>query len=289
LTGDSGHDVDHFNPLAVGISAADRVVLVSKSYTHEALSEVGGFGLHQHLAARGEALSGIRNGIDIGLWNPADDPWLPVNFDHRDLAGKEICRKELLRFAGLEDDRGPVIGMVARLVHQKGVDLALNVVPFLESLSARMVLMGSGSPALAAQAQAVADQFPDRFLAITEYDEALAHLIVAGSDLFLMPSRFEPCGLTQMQAMTCGTIPVVNGVGGLRDTVVDTDSNPRAGTGFVARQPTSLDLLDALHRAAKGWGNPRRRAAVQRRGMTSDWSWAKPAKRYNELYRQLCR
>jgi len=276
-----------FNPLAGGISLADRVVLVSESYRKEAVGERGGFGLHKRLAAKGEDLSGIRNGIDLGLWNPADDGRLPVNFDFGDLSGKEICRKELLRTVGLEGDRGPVIGMVARLAHQKGIDLALEMVPFLESLSARMILMGSGSPALAASAKAMADRFPQQFVARCEYDEATAHLIIGGSDLLLMPSRFEPCGLTQLQAMTCGTIPVVTAVGGLRDTVIDTDAHPRRGSGFVAAAANPLDILNAVHRACRGWSNPRRRAAVQRRGMTADWSWAKPAHSYVELYRGL--
>ncbi len=274
-----------FNALAGGLSSADRVVMVSESYRDEAMSEAGGFGLHRQLIDRGEQVSGIRNGIDLGLWHPADDMRLPVGFHHGDLSGKEICRKELLLAADLEADRGPVIGMVARLVNQKGIDLALDMVPFLDSLSARMVLMGSGSPALADDVREVAELYPDHFAGFCHYDESMAHLIVGGSDLLLMPSRFEPCGLTQLQAMTCGTIPVVTAVGGLRDTVVDTDACPRRGSGFVAGRATSLDLLNALHRACRGWSNPRRRAAVQRRGMTADWSWSKPARQYLELYR----
>jgi starch synthase len=273
-----------FNPLAGGISLADRVVMVSKSYATEVLSEAGGCGLHHRLMARGDDLGGIRNGIDLGLWHPADDPMLPANFSHGDLAGKEACRLELLGRAGLSADRGPVIGMVARFVQQKGIDLALELVPYLESIRARFVLMGSGSAAITAHAREVAHRYPDHFTVFPGYDEAQAHLIVGGSDLFLVPSRFEPCGLTQMQAMTCGTIPVVTNVGGLRDTVIDTDRNPKTGTGFVAAQPTALALIDAVHRAARGWSNPRRRAAVQRRGMTADWSWAKPAKQYVGLY-----
>lgn len=276
-----------FNPLAGAISLADRVVTVSESYASEVVVESSGCGLHGHLVDRGTDLSGIRNGIDLGLWNPADDPLLPFSFDNRDLSGKELCRKELLRRVGLESERGPVLGMVARMVHQKGVDLALDIVPFLVSLPARFVMTGSGSPTLTAMAEQMAQRYPEIFAFVPGYDEEFAHLVVAGSDLFLVPSRFEPCGLTQMQAMACATIPVVTNVGGLRDTVRDTDLNPRSGNGFVAGEPSAASLIDAVHRGVRGWSRPRRRAAVQRRGMTADWSWAEPASQYRQLYESV--
>lgn len=276
-----------YNALAGGVSLADSVVMVSESYAAESISEAGGFGLHERLDARGPDLSGIRNGIDLGLWHPNEDPLLPSTFDHADLAGKDICRKELLHLADLADTKGPVIGLVARLVHQKGVDLALELAPFLDKMGARLVLIGSGSPEIAQHARRTATAYPDLVHAFDEYDERLAHLVVAGSDLLLVPSRFEPCGLTQMQAMTCGTIPVVTNVGGLRDTVTDTDLRPRSGTGYVAAEPTAMAMLDAVHRAVRGWSNPRRRAAIQRRGMTADWSWAEPARRYESIYNDI--
>ncbi len=274
-----------YNALAGGISLADRVVLVSESFATEAMNDGGGFGLHHRLASRGEAVSGIRNGIDLGLWHPEEDPHIPFSFSYGDLVGKEICRKELLREADLELDRGPVIGLVARFVHQKGIDLALELAPYLDRLPAALVMMGSGNLDLMRSARAVARRHPDRVHVFEGYDEDLAHLLVAGSDLLLVPSRFEPCGLTQMQAMTCGTIPVVTDVGGLRDTVVDADVNSRAGTGFVAAEPTALAVLDAIHRATRCWSNSRRRDTLQRHGMTADWSWADPAQRYLEIYR----
>lgn len=277
----------HFNALAGGISLADRVVLVSESYAAEALREEGGLGLNQRLQARGDNLIGIRNGIDLGLWHPNEDPLLPATFDHVDLSGKEVCRKHLLHLSGLSETKGPVIGLVARFVHQKGVDLALELAPFLDKMGGRLVLIGSGSPTILEHARQTATKFPDHVFAFDEYDEELAHLVVAGSDLLLVPSRFEPCGLTQMQAMTCGTIPVVTDVGGLRDTVTDTDLRPRSGTGYVACEPTALSMLDAVHRAVRGWSNPRRRISIQRRGMTADWSWAAPAQRYESIYEEI--
>ena len=276
-----------YNALAGGISLADKVVMVSQSYAAEAVRPATGFGLHERLIARGDDLVGIRNGIDLGLWHPSTDPLLPYNYDQADLSGKELCRKELLSLTELAEDKGPVLGVVARLDHQKGIDLALSMAPFLENLHARLVVIGSGSIDLARLARLTQTRFPDRVHVFDGYDERLAHLVVSGSDLLMVPSRFEPCGLTQMQAMTCGTIPVVTDVGGLRDTVLDIDANRRAGTGYVARDATSISLLDALHRAIRGWSNPRRRAAIQRRGMNADWSWAKPARRHMDLYEEL--
>ena len=276
-----------FNPLAGGVSLADKVIMVSQSYAEEAVLPETGFGLHNRLIARGDDLIGIRNGIDVGLWHPSTDPLLPYNYDLQDLSGKELCRKELLHGTDLADDKGPVLGLVARLDHQKGIDLALSLAPYLENLHARLVIMGSGSPELARLAERTQARFPDRVHVFDGYDERLAHLVVAGSDMLLVPSRFEPCGLTQMQAMTCGTIPVVTDVGGLRDTVLDTDANRRAGTGYVAKHATSMSLLDTVHRAVRGWSNSRRRTAIQRRGMTADWSWATPARRHMEIYEEL--
>lgn len=273
-----------FNPLAGGISLADRVVLVSESYASEAVHAEGGFGLHHRLAARGDDVVGIRNGIDLGLWHPREDPLLPYPFDYGDLAGKEICRKQLLVEADLEAERGPIIGLVARFVHQKGIDLALDLAQFLDRLPATLIMIGSGSPDIMRLSRRVAARFPNRMHVFDEYDETLAHLVVSGSDLLLIPSRFEPCGLTQMQAMTCGTIPVVTNVGGLRDTVVDADGDKRLGTGFVAESPTALALLDAVHRAVRCWTSSRRRDTLQRHGMTADWSWAEPARRYVDVF-----
>ena len=281
------HEQGSYNPLAGGMSIADRIVMVSRTYAREALRVDGGFGLHHRLVARGDDLSGIRNGIDPGLWDPAEDPLLPANFSADDLGGKELCRKELSARAELPVGKGPIIGVVARFVHQKGIDLALDLAPYLGGVPAQLVIIGSGSPELTRHAQDIADTYPNVVSVFPGYDERLAHLVVAGSDLLLVPSRFEPCGLTQMQAMSCGTIPVVTDVGGLRDTVIDTDKTPRAGTGFVADSPTPLSLLDAIHRAARGWGNPRRRTAVQRRGMTADWSWVIPSQSYIALYEEL--
>lgn len=278
---------DHVNLLAGAIRLADRVVAVSDNYAREIVRPEHGQGLHELLAAKGDDLVGIRNGIDTARWDPAHDDHLLATYGAGDLSGKELCTKELRRFAGFEGSRGPVVGLVARFVHQKGVDLALELAPFLANLPAHLVLLGAGEPHLTAQAERVELAHPHRVWFARGYDDALAHQVIAGSDLLLVPSRFEPCGLTQMEALAYGTIPVVTDVGGLHDTVTDADADPRGGTGFVAARPEPLDLLDALHRAVRAWNHPRRRRGIQQRGMTTDWSWRHPAAATLDLYRGL--
>lgn len=276
------------NPLAGAIRLADAIVAVSPTYAGEILTPALGEGLHGELAARADALVGIRNGIDTARWCPATDELLPANFTAKDLSGREICQKELRRMFGLEPNDGPLVGLVARLTAQKGVDLALGLAPLLETLPAQLVIIGDGDPALAAQARAVAERHPGT-VAVGAYSDYAAHLVAGGADLMLVPSRFEPCGLTQMEAMAYGAIPVVTGVGGLADTVVDADRCPTSGTGFVAASAEPAPLIDALHRAHRAWRSNRRRVAIQRRGMTADWSWRKPAQAYAELYEALAR
>jgi starch synthase len=290
VLGDRAGSFEHrgrVNPLAAAIRLCDHVVTVSPGYAREIVTEEHGCGLEGELAHRGDRLVGIRNGLDSKLWDPAEDSYLPVNYTATDLAGKAICRKQLAREVDLEDGPAPIIGMVSRFVSQKGIDLLLELIPFLDTLPAQLVLHGNGEAALLDAAQRAAAAAPDKVRMVAGYDEAFAHLVVAGSDLLCVPSRFEPCGLTQMQAMTCGTIPVVTRVGGLADTVVDIDADPERGNGFVADRPSAPALLDAIHRAGRGWRNTWRRGALQRRGMATDWSWQGPGARYLALYERV--
>ncbi|MCC6438918.1 MAG: glycogen/starch synthase [Acidimicrobiales bacterium] len=279
------HDGD-CNPMAGAIRLADRVVAVSPNYALEIQRAEHGEGLDPLLAARSATVVGIRNGIDTGRWNPATDELLPANYSSRELHGREVCNKELRRVTGFDSDDQPVIGVVARLVEQKGIDVAVACAPLLGAMPARMVLVGDGDPALRALAEQAASQYADRFF-VAPYSDALAHLVVAGSDVMLVPSRFEPCGLTQMESMAYGTVPVVTGVGGLRDTVIDADACPGRGNGFVADVVDPMHLVDALHRALRASRNKRRWQAIQRRGMTADWSWEHPAADHVALYRDL--
>lgn len=274
------------NPLSGAIALADSVVAVSPHYAEEIRHPEHGAGLHEALRARGSRVVGIRNGIDQS-WDPADDPHLPAPFSADDLGPKVRSRRAILAEIGWPAERSPLVAMVTRLTWQKGVDLALDIVEHLEHVPARLVILGSGERDLADRARWVAAAHPRRVHFVEGFDEANAHRIFAGADLLLMPSRFEPCGLAQMQAMTYGTIPIVTDVGGLHDTVTDDDAKPGAGTGFIAPSPTPVALVDAVHRAVRAWRVPSRRKAIQVRGMTHDWSWTSPTARHIALYESL--
>jgi starch synthase len=274
------------NPLSGAIALADRIVAVSPNFATEVVTAEGGFGLDEALRNRGTDLVGIRNGIDTDVWDPASDPLLPAHYDGDDPSGRTVSRSVLIERFGLADDTVPLAAVVTRLTHQKGIDLLVPLVPLLSQIPMRLVLLGSGDAALAAQLHDLAAAHPDSFRFVEGYDESLSHLLFAGADLYVMPSRFEPCGLTQMQAMRYGAVPVVTATGGLVDTVVDADAD-RAGTGFVAGRIMSEDLLAALFRAARRLRDRRRTVTLRRRIMAIDWSWRSPAADYLRLYEEL--
>ena len=276
---------DAVNSLAGAIKVADRVVAVSPNYAREITTEAAGMGLEGVLADRGHDLRGILNGIDTRAWNPATDVHAP-QYDLTNLAGKVAARTRLLDLVGWSDTDEPLIVMVTRLVDQKGVDLAFEAARFLEGMRARMLVLGSGEPGLGLWGHELGRTQPERFWFFNGYDAPLSHLLFAGGDLLLMPSRFEPCGLAQMQAMSYGTIPIVTPVGGLVDTVLDADLH-RDGNGFVAASLDESGTVDAIHRGLRAWRHAGRRKAIQRRGMTPDWSWAGPAGQFVDLYHEL--
>ncbi|HUF99503.1 MAG TPA: glycogen/starch synthase [Ilumatobacter sp.] len=280
---------DVCNPLVGGIRLADSIVAVSPTYSREIVTAAEGQGHEQELAARGDALVGILNGIDVAQWNPATDRLIASRYHVGTVArGKKACRSVLLERVALPDvDGEPVIGVVSRLVDQKGIDLLVECLPFVEHLRARVVVLGSGDRWLADALRGAAATWPDRVAFVDGYDGELAHQIFAGADLFVMPSRFEPCGLAQMQAMAYGTLPVVTDVGGLHDTVIDADDHPATGTGIVMTSVSSAALADALHRGVALWRDRSRRVTARTNGMTKDWSWKVPAAQHIDLYRQL--
>ena len=276
---------DGINSLAGAIRAAWMVTTVSPTYVAEILTEADGMGLHTRLAERTSDLVGIRNGIDVRTWDPATDEYTP-NFSSDQLDGKLAARQELLNHIGWDDSGEPIVAMITRLVEQKGVDLAFQAAQYLEGMRARMVVLGSGDRRLADWARWLHGELPDRFWFYDGYDVPLSHRLFGGSDVLLMPSQFEPCGLAQMQAMAYGTIPVVTAVGGLADTVVDADAFSD-GNGFVALSNDESGIVDALHRSLRAVRHAGRRKAIQGRGMDHDWSWAEPAQRYFDVYREV--
>lgn len=275
------------NPLSGGIALADAVVAVSPTYAREILQPPLGCGLDEPLRWRDDALVGIRNGIDTRVWDPATDIALAERFDAGDLSGKVLSRVALLDELGLPQGPQPLVVLVTRLVEQKGTDLLPDLVPYLAGIGARLAILGSGDVATAAALREAARSHPDRLAFVEGYDDGLSHRLFGGGDLLLMPSRFEPCGLSQMQAMRYGTLPVATDIGGLHDTIVDADRDPAAGTGWLAHEASVTAVVDALHRAVRGWGDTRLRAAMQRRGMTVDWSWREPALVHRALYERV--
>lgn len=275
------------NPLAGAIQVAEHVITVSPNYADEIRRPGSGMGLDHILNGLGDRLIGIRNGIDTTIWNPATDPLIAANYTADNLGGKDACRADLIAQAGWDDDGTPIVGIVTRLVDQKGIDLVLDAVHFAPTVPFRLAMLGSGDQWLADWAHRAADEWPDHVYFEDGYSQTLAHRIFAGSDLLLMPSRFEPCGLAQMQAMTYGTIPVVSDVGGLHDTVIDADVDRANGTGFHMATIDVPGIVDALHRGVRAWRHKQRRRAIERRGMRTDWSWDRPARQHIGLYEEM--
>jgi starch synthase len=275
--------------LREGILRAELVNTVSPGYAQEILRPTFGMGLDPLLVGLGHRFGGILNGLDMTVWNPATDPALAGRYSRADLTGKAICRGALLSELGFDpDDAGPVFSMIGRLDPQKGFDLLAGAAPDLVAAGARIVVLGTGDPGLVADLRDLAVKHPKSVAVFDAFDRDLARRIYAGADLYLMPSRFEPCGQGQMIAMRYGTPPVVRRTGGLADTVADVDERPADGTGFVHNAATAKALLDACRRAmdhfragGEDW------AALQDRGMAVDWSWeGGPAEQYAASYRR---
>jgi len=278
---------DQVNFMKAGLTFSDALTTVSPTYAREILTVEGGYGLDSVLRSRQPDLFGILNGIDVDEWNPASDPHLAARFDRRDLRGKARGKAALQRELGLPvKPQVPLVGLVGRLADQKGSDLVVAALPSLLGMEAQFALLGSGEPQYEEAFASASRERPDRFAARLGFDEGLAHRIEAGADLFLMPSRFEPCGLNQMYSLRYGTPPVVRGVGGLEDTVEDYDGW-RGGTGFKFGPIDPGAMLTALRRGLDVWRDVRAWRGIQERGMEMDFSWERSAERYEALYRGL--
>jgi starch synthase len=273
------------NFLKGGIMFADRVTTVSPRYAKEIQTPEFGCGLDGVVQMRVDDLSGLINGVDTAVWNPATDTMIPARYSAANLSGKRECRKALLKQCGFDPlFSGPVFGMVCRLTEQKGVDLLLANATFFTDRDCRLVVLGTGDRRMERELRALAAGFPSKVFVCERLDESMSHLIEAGSDFFVMPSLFEPCGLNQMYSQVYGTVPIVSKVGGLVDTVRDADEDPSGGTGIMC-EADAASLLDALERALKLFGNRPRYAAIQQRDMARDFSWKTTATAYEVLYR----
>ena len=271
-----------------GINFSEQITTVSRRYAEEILTPEFAYGFEGILAARRADLAGILNGIDTDTWNPAADPFIPTPYSASALAGKRDAKRALLTAYGLPADeaalRVPLIGMVSRMVEQKGLDLIADAVADLPHLGARFVILGTGEPRYEEMWRTLSEAYPDRIGVRIGFDEGLAHLIEAGSDLFLMPSRFEPCGLNQMYSLRYGTLPLVRATGGLDDTVDNYDPETGAGTGFKFWEPSGPALVDTLRWALRVYEHPDVWRRIQRQAMAGDFSWDRSAAEYVRVY-----
>jgi len=264
--------------LKAGLTCANAITTVSPTYAREIQTEAFGCGMDGILRARSGVLSGILNGIDTRVWDPAADTHIAARYDTASLERKSINKQELQRRMDLAaDPRVPLLGMVGRMTEQKGVDLVSAAVDELVALPAQLAILGTGQREHELALAAAAARHPGRVAVRIGFNEELAHLVEAGADVFLMPSRFEPCGLNQMYSQRYGTPPVARATGGLADTVSDGE------TGFLFR----TDLVEAVRRAAAAYRDPARWREIQRAGMRRDFSWGAAARRYADLYGRL--
>ena len=279
--------------MKAGLFYADHITTVSPTYAQEIQTAELGFGLHGLLAYKNSTLSGILNGIDINEWNPAADPYLTSAYDAKKLNGKAANKKALQHAMGLHlDAQIPLLGMVGRFTEQKGLDLLLEVATQLIALPAQLVLLGSGDAEMERSALALAHQHPGEIATFVGFDESLAHMIEAGADIFLMPSRFEPCGLNQLYSQRYGTPPIVHATGGLIDTVVDCNATSLLrgnASGFVFNNMGAPSLMAAARRAVAAYHDQKIWPALQRNCMNKDFSWRLSAAAYHDIYSNLRR
>ena len=278
--------------LKAGLVFSQALVTVSPTYAREIQTPEGGQGLDGVLRHQAHKLTGILNGVDYEVWNPKTDRHLPANYDARDLRGKQICKASLLAEVGLPPaaaDR-PLLGMVTRLTAQKGLTLAAEAAEDIFRAGASLVILGSGEPLYEKMLQDLAAAFPDQCRPIFGFHEAISHRLIAGSDLMLLPSMYEPCGLVQLYALKYGAVPIVRAVGGLNDTVRDFAGHSPDGrwdTGFKFSQFQAKALVLAVRRAVDLFGRPRDFQALVQAGMSEDFSWDQSARQYLDLFAKV--
>ena len=281
-------DHNQLNLLKGGIYFADQVNTVSPGYAEELRTQLGSHGLHEIYTRKGENFSGILNGCDYDEWNPETDPHLPAFFSATDLKGKKQCKKKLQEIVSLPElPDVPVIGMVSRLTWQKGFEYLLPALPQILSLEVQVIVLGSGEPLIANAFDKLQQKFPTKLGWYNGYNNELAHLIEAGSDMFLMPSLYEPCGLNQMYSLRYGTLPIVRRVGGLKDSVIQFDEKLETGNGFIFDDPDSDSLSEEVELAVSVfYNNPRQFKKMMDNAMKQRFAWKTAAEEYVALYRK---
>jgi len=275
------------NFLKGGIIFADRLNTVSRKYAREIQTPQFGCKLEGVLLTRTNDLHGIVNGIDYNVWNPELDKNIPAKFSSRDLSGKKACKDALKKELGLEPGSQPLIGIIGRLAYQKGLDLVADSIAEIAQSGFQVVILGTGEEKYENLLKQHANQFPGKVFLKIAFNDALAHKIEAGADLFLMPSRYEPCGLNQMISLKYGTVPVVTATGGLDDTIEEFNPETAKGAGFKMKEPSKLELLNSLKRALDVYNQPRLWEKLVKNGMKKDFSWKTSAKEYLRLYQSL--
>lgn len=279
-------DGDALNFVRMGIRYANKINAVSPNYAAELLTPLGSHHLHDEFQNRHSDVSGILNGCDYSQWDPVSDEHIAANYSYADMSGKKACKSELQKELGLPKKvRIPVIGMVCRLTEQKGFSFILPILHKLMQHEVQLAIIGTGDPEISAFLRDVAEKHPKKMAFIEDFSVRKAHMIEAGSDFFLMPSLFEPCGLNQMYSLAYATLPIVRAVGGLKDTVVDVAEYPEQATGFVFEQPDSEALLSCIQRALLFYHElPKVFEQTKVRAMQSRFTWQDAAKDYQALY-----
>lgn len=273
------------NFLKGGIIFSDIITTVSPTYSKEIQEAEQGCALEGLLKKRNQDLYGVLNGVDYEIWNPEIDTLIPYHYSADDLSGKIECKRELMKQCGFSgDETNPIIGIITRLTPQKGMDLIIEALDTLKDVSLYLVILGTGLAEYENQLQEWSKKFPHKICTQIEFNEELAHLIEAGSDMFLMPSKYEPCGLNQMYSLRYGTIPIVRNTGGLADTVVDFVSDPKNATGFKFNDYSSLALLSAIDLSISTFWHKNIWKDMMIRAMRQDFSWKKAAETYLNLY-----
>ena len=276
-----------------GLAFADKITTVSPTYAREILEPEYGYGLNDLLKHRSEHLSGILNGIDEKHWNPGTDAYIEHKYNRRNINKKSLNKTALQQELSLPVDINiPMIGMVSRLVEQKGLDIILQSLDTVLTLPMQLVILGTGELHYETELSRLAQEYPQNFKVVIGYDEAQAHRIEAASDMYLMPSTFEPCGLNQLYSLRYGTVPIVTNVGGLADTVIDTsDENIKNNTanGFVLEEKTAIALTNTIQRALNLYQQPDTWRQLQNTAMSGDFSWQTSAEHYIALYKEALR